>query len=187
MPPFQSRKAERGSPKIRGTTIVLVFFLSVACIYWTILHIHTRTIAGVEESWERRHLDSPVGAQLGSTGSADTRGAHSNATGILGHCHIDEHNEYHGDVVVWGNWNKKDTAAECCTSCFAAPTCDIWVWCGQPDGCGGGPTSFKECWLKKVGLEDIIPNFGQGHAGIRWTAGSVYTQVREGMACAAGN
>ena len=158
-----------GSPRLQGMAVVLVFFLSVACVHWTVLHIQTRMIAVMmeSESWERGaagqprgswgHLDSPVGGIGGD--SAGAREAQPNMTGILpGHCHVDEHNEYHGDMVTWGTWNKVDTAAECCTSCFAAPTCDIWVWCGQPDGCGGGPTSFKECWLKKVGLEDIIPN-----------------------------
>lgn len=90
-------------------------------------------------------------------------------------CHVDEHNEYHGDVVKWGAENLQATAGECCASCSATPGCNVWVWCGQPNGCGGS-RPFKECWLKKAPIDNILSNYKKGHEGISWTAGAIYTE-----------
>ncbi|KAG1677900.1 hypothetical protein FOA52_001318 [Chlamydomonas sp. UWO 241] len=91
-------------------------------------------------------------------------------------CHTEENNEYHGDVVTWGESNKQTSAAQCCQSCSDTPRCNVWVWCGVEGGCGGGAASYQACWLKKVALADLLEHVvGRGHAGIAWTAGAVYT------------
>lgn len=43
----------------------------------------------------------------------------------------------------------QDTAGSCCEACQAASArgCNVWVWCGDPDGCGG--RAYRECWLKR--------------------------------------
>ncbi|KAG2487798.1 hypothetical protein HYH03_013642 [Edaphochlamys debaryana] len=127
-----------------------------------------------------------TGASLGSTVSVNSGGA-SGASGAGGAihsgasladvCHIDEHNEYHGDVVMWGERNMKATAAECCQSCADTPGCNIWVFCPRDQGCGytNPPRPKGECWLKNNSMAYIFDNFGQGSAGIHWTAGAVYS------------
>lgn len=55
----------------------------------------------------------------------------------------------------------QDTAAACCESCQAAAGrgCNVWVWCGNPDGCGS--RSFRECWLKRQRSMDTNTIAGQ--------------------------
>ncbi|GLI63752.1 hypothetical protein VaNZ11_006825 [Volvox africanus] len=95
----------------------------------------------------------------------------------LDQCHVDENNEYHGSVVVWGDKNMKASLAECCESCAATSGCNIWVYCGRQEGCGyTQPLRPKgECWLKKNTLSYVMSNYGQGHSGITWTAGALYS------------
>ncbi|KXZ46929.1 hypothetical protein GPECTOR_39g423 [Gonium pectorale] len=103
-------------------------------------------------------------------------------------CHVDENNEYHGDVVTWGEKNIKArppggdgdgaaNAGECCDSCAATPGCNIWVYCSRAEGCGhtGNIRPQGECWLKRNKLAYVMANAGQGHPGISWTAGALYT------------
>ncbi|GIL61498.1 hypothetical protein Vafri_15930 [Volvox africanus] len=95
----------------------------------------------------------------------------------LDHCHVDENNEYHGGVVVWGDKNVKASIAECCESCAATSGCNIWVYCGREEGCGytQPPRPKGECWLKQNTLSYVMSNYGQGHSGIAWTAGALYS------------
>ncbi|KAG2433328.1 hypothetical protein HXX76_008394 [Chlamydomonas incerta] len=96
-------------------------------------------------------------------------------------CHVDPNNEYHGDVVTWGDKNMKASAEECCQSCTSTPGCNIWVFCGSAEGCGyGSPRPKGECWLKKNSLSYVMENFGQGHSAIAWTAGAVYSAAEYG-------
>ena len=52
--------------------------------------------------------------------------------------------------------------------------CQLWVWCGEKDGCG--IPKFGECWGKagsKAG--DTTPSLRAAGEGIPWTSGAVFT------------
>jgi peptidyl-prolyl isomerase D len=52
--------------------------------------------------------------------------------------------------------------------------CQLWVWCGEKDGCG--IPKFGECWGKagfKAG--DATPSLRAAGEGIAWTSGAVFT------------
>lgn len=72
-------------------------------------------------------------------------------------------------MTLWVSWRDlQDTAAACCESCQAAAGrgCNVWVWCGNPDGCGS--RSFRECWLKRQHSMDtntIAGQRGEGRGG----------------------
>lgn len=91
-------------------------------------------------------------------------------------CHTDPNNDYQGTILAWGADNLQPSAAACCANCTALRGCNIWVWCGKTEGCGGG-RAYKECWLKYNTLDYITTNYGKGNPGIPWTAGAVYTQA----------
>lgn len=57
----------------------------------------------------------------------------------------------------------QDSAAACCEACQAAAArgCNVWVWCGNPDGCSG--RHFQECWLKRQ--RDLNTNSIGGQRG----------------------
>ena len=63
-----------------------------------------------------------------------------------------EHTELGGDVVTWGSSHLQPTARACYEACLQQlvknkkPTCNIWVWCPNPEGCAS--QKHKECWLK---------------------------------------
>ncbi|PNW78007.1 hypothetical protein CHLRE_10g460600v5 [Chlamydomonas reinhardtii] len=116
----------------------------------------------------------------GSAGgsSAGGSGAGEDGSSSADVCHVDPNNEYHGDVVTWGDKNMQASPEECCQSCTSTPGCNIWVYCGAEGGCGfGSPRPKGECWLKKNSLSYVMENFGQGHSAIAWTAGAVYSQT----------
>ena len=58
----------------------------------------------------------------------------------------------------------QESAGDCCDSCQHYPDCNIWVWCGNPDGCGGG-RKYKECWLKKGDLKTVLDGQGSRTSG----------------------
>jgi hypothetical protein len=64
----------------------------------------------------------------------------------------------------------QDTAGACCDACQAAAArgCNVWVWCGEPDGCGG--RQYTECWLKRQ--RNMLPSAIAGQRGEQWTQGA---------------
>ena len=57
--------------------------------------------------------------------------------------------------------------------------CNIWIWCGLPGGCGSGPPTSKSAGSRRWAWRTSSPtDAGQGHAGIRWSAGPLYTHLR---------
>lgn len=85
-------------------------------------------------------------------------------------CRAERHAEYEGTLVKWGRENLKATAGECCEDCAQTQGCTIWVWCGLRDGCNGH--AYRECWLKKALLQDVLPQEGFPNRMIGWTSGS---------------
>ncbi|KXZ52196.1 hypothetical protein GPECTOR_10g827 [Gonium pectorale] len=88
-------------------------------------------------------------------------------------CHTEEHSEIDGRVVKWGADHFTETAGECCAACTNHADCNVWVWCANPSGCGSG-RQYKECWLKKNTVKNIIDSKGYAHPGIPWTSGALY-------------
>eukprot|EP00878_Enallax_costatus_P025836 GHUV01027673.1.p1 GENE.GHUV01027673.1~~GHUV01027673.1.p1 ORF type:complete len:303 (+),score=56.86 GHUV01027673.1:1296-2204(+) len=70
----------------------------------------------------------------------------------------------------------QETAADCCAACQSAKDrgCNVWVWCGSPDGCGGD-RKHKECWLKRQ--RDLRPVEVSGARGTNWTSGALYDDL----------
>ncbi|KAG9150352.1 hypothetical protein Leryth_014541 [Lithospermum erythrorhizon] len=74
-------------------------------------------------------------------------------------CRAEHHTDYDGAAVRWGLTHNKESAYECCMSCFdqakhANPDekkCNIWVYCPSEQGCHS-PDIYEhklgECWLK---------------------------------------
>lgn len=74
-------------------------------------------------------------------------------------CQAELHTDYDGVAVKWGLTHHKESAYECCMSCFehaknAKPDekkCNIWVYCPSEQGCYS-PDIYEhklgECWLK---------------------------------------
>ena len=74
-------------------------------------------------------------------------------------CHAEQDAEFEGEEALqWGDKHLKDSPEECCAACQErAPRCNVWVYCGKSEGCGGG-RSHRECWLKnKRDLEPAKP------------------------------
>mmetsp|Transcript_23324 Transcript_23324/g.59675 ORF Transcript_23324/g.59675 Transcript_23324/m.59675 type:complete len:383 (-) Transcript_23324:379-1527(-) len=89
------------------------------------------------------------------------------------------HAEWNGDfdaptVVKWGPDNLLDTAGMCCDQCSKTKGCNIWVWCAEPGGCGGG-RAYRECWLKQApSLKDIWAQQGYTSPNVGWVSGALY-------------
>jgi PAN domain len=52
----------------------------------------------------------------------------------------------------------------CCEACVAEETCNVWVFCGHEDGCGGGH-AHGECWLKhgdELNVQEPAASRGDG-------------------------
>mmetsp|Transcript_7776 Transcript_7776/g.22988 ORF Transcript_7776/g.22988 Transcript_7776/m.22988 type:complete len:398 (-) Transcript_7776:5156-6349(-) len=91
-------------------------------------------------------------------------------------CHIQEHAEYGGTTVKWGDGHLKDTAQECCAACRETENCNVWVWCAEPGGCGGD-RKHRECWLKKQEpLNPTQPDIARQGPTVPWTSGAMYTE-----------
>ncbi|KAF5834216.1 cyclophilin-type peptidyl-prolyl cis-trans isomerase [Dunaliella salina] len=97
-------------------------------------------------------------------------------------CHTEEHAEYHGPVVEWGDGHYKDSAEECCAACratFQTPgkACNVWAWCSRPEGCDG--RKHKECWLKQGALATVLEeNVGRRSPAVAWVSGVLYTNAQ---------
>eukprot|EP00854_Cymbomonas_tetramitiformis_P007849 gene7849-9321_t len=92
-------------------------------------------------------------------------------------CHVEEHAEYWGDVVKWGNTFTTPTAGDCCQACkdFVSDNpeidgCNTWVWCPNPNGCNG--QKHLACWLK-YNPHPEAPPVSRGPL-ITWTSGALY-------------
>jgi hypothetical protein len=55
-------------------------------------------------------------------------------------CHAEQDAEFEGEEALqWGDKHLKDSPEECCAACQErAPRCNVWVYCGKSEGCGGG-------------------------------------------------
>ena len=88
--------------------------------------------------------------------------------------------EYWGDVVLWGTENTKASAAECCQSCRDHGKCNVWVFCGDQNGCGS--QKFGECWLKRQVHPSIARTSAArappGQPPNPWTSGALYEDNR---------
>lgn len=125
------------------------------------------------------YLCSPACAQVPSAQRSPPAAKTSVATPsapptIPASCHLDENNDYSGDIVKWGADNLQTSAADCCASCSATPPCNIWVWCGNPNGCGGPPLVYQSCWLKNYTTEYIFGRYKTGNPSIVWTGGALF-------------
>lgn len=104
-------------------------------------------------------------------------------------CHPEPHAEYGGEVVKWGEDHLQPSAASCCNACSQHEGCQVWVWCAMLSGCGPdrvplptgslgtmGTRKYRECWLKKAKMEDIIHDEGFPHPDVGWTSGSIFPE-----------
>lgn len=145
-------------------------FIGVAALYIVFLaERHERL-----EHLAQTHVDVRAESTDHSTKHALTLEA-SNVKTKDPQCRVEFHQEYHGDMLKWGDQNLQESWEACCGSCKSTPQCNAWVYCGNPGGCGSRP--FKECWLKKADLAEIHENvLGKNHSGIPWTSGLVYSE-----------
>ncbi|GFR52440.1 hypothetical protein Agub_g15014 [Astrephomene gubernaculifera] len=181
---YASRK---GGPGIPVHTLILLagLALAVGVMVWSLhtVHHHHDVVQQPRRLGEAGSMVvNGAGGETTDNSNSGSSSSVSSSTSGSGNggdkCHIDDNNEYHGDVVTWGDKNIKASAAECCDSCATSPGCNIWVYCGREEGCGytTPPRPKGECWLKRNSLSYIMDNYGQGHSGISWTAGAVYSQ-----------
>ncbi|GLC48773.1 hypothetical protein PLESTB_000146400 [Pleodorina starrii] len=180
---YASRKVSSGVP-VHSLILLLGLVLAVSVSWWSLRTVHhanvyldTRRV--LEVGGTVVSDGKPSSAVVGGSGNADGTSAAGSSGGATrsggDQCHIDENNEYHGDVVLWGEKNIQPSAAACCESCATTPGCNIWVYCGREEGCGYANRPKGECWLKHNTLSSILSNYGQGHSGIAWTAGALYS------------
>ena len=96
----------------------------------------------------------------------------------------EEDTDLDGDqVIAYGSSNKEPTADKCSESCIAHDRCNVWVYCGKKEGCGGGggdddAANYKECWLKSVPNVDLIHPRGRRGPTVGWVSGVVATQQK---------
>merc|ERR1712032_24715 len=78
------------------------------------------------------------------------------------------------------------TFAGCCLACLNMTVqenlpCNIWVWCGQEDGCKSGApqkTPFGECHLEFQPLGDEPVALWESGPEVPWTSGSVPSRMK---------
>lgn len=93
-------------------------------------------------------------------------------------CNAEEHADYWGDVVKWGQSNIQPNEAACCAECRSyrplglGKACNTWVFCGQAGGCSGSPRG--SCWLKWQ-AKPSAPAASRGPE-IGWTSGGLYAK-----------
>ncbi|PNH02456.1 Peptidyl-prolyl cis-trans isomerase cyp5 [Tetrabaena socialis] len=168
--------ARKGSGAVPVHSLILVagLILAVGVMFWSMHQVQS----AYNQPRRLGEAGSVIVGGTGAEGKGQEEGTASAGSPVSGDlCHEDPHNEYHGDVVTWGEKNIKANSAECCESCSKTPGCNIWVFCGEEEGCGyTSPRGLKgSCWLKHNTLSYILENAGQGHSGITWTAGAVYS------------
>ena len=92
------------------------------------------------------------------------------------------HAEYSGSVSKWGENNFKSSARECHDECLSmnpdgkavgAQACNVWVWCGDENGCLG--QKYRACWLKHQARPEMA--IGAKDATNPWTSGSLAPQL----------
>ncbi|GAB4823622.1 hypothetical protein N2152v2_010668 [Parachlorella kessleri] len=92
-----------------------------------------------------------------------------------GQCRVVRNMDYWGDALVWGENNRMDTAGDCCKACAEYKpkqeqemlSCNIWVYCENPQLCGG---HHKECWLKHMAHPEASRPAHEG-PNVGWTTG----------------
>ena len=94
-------------------------------------------------------------------------------------CLIEDAANYKGDPVADGTDLLEPSAEACCAACEALETCNAFVYCSSPEGCGdGGPYQYKhrECWLKwmapDLARQTPVPAWARGE-GVEWVSGIV--------------
>ena len=94
-------------------------------------------------------------------------------------CLIEDAANYKGDPVADGTDLLRDSAEACCAACEALETCNAFVYCASPEGCGdGGAYQYKhrECWLKwmapDLARQTPVPAWARGE-GVEWVSGIV--------------
>mmetsp|Transcript_35593 Transcript_35593/g.79079 ORF Transcript_35593/g.79079 Transcript_35593/m.79079 type:complete len:145 (-) Transcript_35593:422-856(-) len=96
-------------------------------------------------------------------------------------CYIEESNEYHGHILVWGDKNRVETIDECCKQCRETLGCSAFAYCNKPEGCGKTNDKvheYKECWLKQARLQYLVEEeIGKAEPGNPWTSGAVYSDL----------
>ena len=91
------------------------------------------------------------------------------SSGAMNDCNVEPHLELAGDVVVWGADHRVANAAACCERCRARDGCNVWVFCGDKDGCGD---KVGQCWLKRQTLYEGLPPGAMARGdGTPWTSG----------------
>ena len=90
-------------------------------------------------------------------------------------CYAQPHADLGGEPLVPGPRNLLDSASACCEACRAHRTrteagrgCNVWVWCGDPGGCGA---SYRHCWLKRQPAPMVLPSVGALGGQVRWMSG----------------
>uniref|UniRef100_A0A383W4V9 Apple domain-containing protein n=1 Tax=Tetradesmus obliquus TaxID=3088 RepID=A0A383W4V9_TETOB len=97
-------------------------------------------------------------------------------------CNAMEFTELWGDVVKWGSSFHTNTPGECCEACLkhtpakhSAHKCNVWVWCGIKESCGG---QYRECWLKHLVHPRATKPAREGPE-VGWTSGIVGPDAEE--------
>ena len=88
---------------------------------------------------------------------------------VKGTCAGEAHLELAGDVVVWGADHKVADAVACCERCRSKDGCNVWVFCGDAEGCGA---KVGQCWLKRQTLYEGLPPGAMSRGdGTPWMSG----------------
>ena len=104
-------------------------------------------------------------------------------------CNIKYNHEYAGDLVAWGSTNIKSSPEECCKSCqenmkqnminkSSKDPCNIWVYCNDEKGCGGGSSPKGSCWLKYQGFAET-PTVQAKGPSVPWVSGSLPDPIED--------
>lgn len=85
--------------------------------------------------------------------------------------------ELWGDVVLWGDKHKVNSAEECCEACKKfqpkgsdEDDCNVWVFCGDKTACG---EQYGQCWLKHLVRPEATKPARSG-PDVYWTSGIIY-------------
>lgn len=146
---------------IRLLRLTLFLLAAVGCgvSLFACLYLHStegRSAARAEARWP-----SPPPAGHLSVGATDSRSTNASLCTPL------DNTELWGDVVVWGDSHKTDSALACCAALAAQSRANVYVYCSSPEDCGD---AHKACWLKHLDdpWEDLP--LVQGRSAM-WTSG----------------
>ena len=104
-------------------------------------------------------------------GAGDQSSRVTAASGLPPSCGGEMNANYRGSVIVEGHGNLLSSAGACCAACESNPLCNVWVYCGDEDGCFEDYL-YQECWLKSHSTPEAREAWDRG-SWVPWTSGVI--------------